>query len=190
MSITLITGPVRSGKSRFAERLAAQSDGHVVYVATAGDDPHDAAWQARIALHRARRPSHWTVYETAHAADDLAAVLRAASSSETLLVDSLGTWIAQRMAVAHESLHDDPVAFERALEADCTALVDALSASTGTMLLVGEEVGWGIVPLVPSARIFRDVLGRLHQAIAARADHVYLVASGLAIDLKHLGIPC
>jgi adenosylcobinamide kinase/adenosylcobinamide-phosphate guanylyltransferase len=189
MSLALVTGPVRSGKSRLAERLAAESGKHVVYVATAGDDPDDAAWQTRIALHRERRPAHWDVRETARVNDDLAAVFRDAAADTTYLVDSLGTWLAQRMAVAHEPLHGDDAALERALERDCADVLAALDTARGTVVLVGEEVGWGIVPLAASARIFRDVLGRLHQAIAARADCVYLVVSGLAIDLKRFGTP-
>ncbi len=189
-NLALITGPVRSGKSRFAERLAGDAGLAVTYVATAGIDENDSEWLARLEHHRARRPAHWTLVETASGhGSDLCHVLRDAPDDAVLLVDSLGTWLADRMSGAHPELLVDTTSLEAALERDCDALIEALVASRATLIVVGEETGWGIVPDHPSGRIFRDVLGRLQQDIAAQAARVYLIVSGIAIDLRAAGTP-
>ena len=92
--LTVITGPTRSGKSRFAESLATRTKRPVVYVATAERDPKDAEWSARIADHRARRPAHWTTIETAVDDVDLATLVAEASIESVVLIESLGTWLA------------------------------------------------------------------------------------------------
>ncbi len=190
MTWTLVTGPVRSGKSRFAEQLALRSGLPVTYIATAGRMPHDPEWAARLERHRRSRPATWTVLETAgNSRCALTALLGEATAERTLLVDSLGTWLADRMASAHAELFEEPARLEAALEVDCSALATALARSAATAIVVGEETGWGIVPAYASARIFRDVLGRLQQRLAARATHLYLVVSGFALDLHAAAMP-
>ena len=189
MTWTLVTGPVRSGKSRFAEQLAARAALPVTYVATAGRMPGDPEWEARLERHRRARPATWTVVETAgdsHCA--LTALLREATGERALIVDSLGTWLSDRMSSTHRKFENEPVRLEAALDADCTALVAALAGSRATAFVVGEETGWSIVPVYASARVFRDVLGRLQQRLAAGAAHLYLMVSGFAIDLHVAGV--
>ena len=186
----LVTGPVRSGKSRFAEGLARASALPVTYVATASREGDDPEWAARLERHRRSRPAAWTVVETAgHRQCALTALAREAGSGRTLLVDSLGTWLADRMASAHGDVLDDSLRLEARLEADSAALATALAESAAGTIVVGEETGWGIVPAFASARVFRDVLGRLQQALAARASQLYLTVSGYAIDLRAAGTP-
>jgi adenosylcobinamide kinase/adenosylcobinamide-phosphate guanylyltransferase len=188
MPLTFVTGPVRSGKSRFAERLAVQSGGDVAYVATARTDPSDAEWVARIAHHVARRPASWRTIETALlGAPSLAAIAGDGRAGAVLLVDSLGTWLAAEMSARFE-VGGEPAALDvDALEAQCTRTADALAASAAHAIVVGDEAGWGLVPPYPSGRIFRDVLGRMQQRLAARADRAYLVVAGYAIDLRAAG---
>jgi adenosylcobinamide kinase/adenosylcobinamide-phosphate guanylyltransferase len=188
MPLTFVTGPVRSGKSRFAERLAVQSGGDVAYVATARTDPSDAEWVARIAHHVARRPASWRTIETALlGAPSLAAIAGDGRAGAVLLVDSLGTWLAAEMSARFE-VGGEPAALDvDALEAECTRTADALAASSAHAIVVGDEAGWGLVPPYPSGRIFRDVLGRMQQRLAARADRAYLVVAGYAIDLCAAG---
>ncbi len=190
-NVVLITGPVRSGKSRFAEALANEAARGVTYVATAAVDPTDLEWNARLEHHRRRRAPQWKVVETAAGrARGLPEVLRNSPAGEVLLVDSLGTWLADRMGGAHRELLEDAAALEAAVQSDCTALLEALLASPAELvILVGEETGWGIVPEHRSGRIFRDQLGRLQADIAAHAQRVYLVVSGIAIDLRSAGVP-
>ncbi len=190
-NLILVTGPVRSGKSRFAERLAGEAAVGVTYVATAAADANDSEWSARLEHHRRRRPQHWNVVETASGSNiDLYEVLKNPPDNGVLLVDSLGTWLADRMSGAHPELLDQPSALETAAEHDCALLVRALLASPAKLIVVvGEETGWGIVPEHRSGRIFRDVLGRLQQEVAAHAERAYLTIDGIAIDLRAIGEP-
>ncbi len=155
---TLITGGVRSGKSKEAEHRLAARDA-VVYVATAFEDPDDAEWAARLAAHRARRPAHWETVETAV----LAPLLRTAGPP--LLIDCLGLWLA------------------RGCEAP-EALLSAWRDSQREVVLVTNEVGSGVVPATESGRAFRDGLGRLNALLAAESDEVWQCVAGVACRLK------
>ncbi|UCM87605.1 bifunctional adenosylcobinamide kinase/adenosylcobinamide-phosphate guanylyltransferase [Streptomyces marincola] len=172
----LVTGGVRSGKSRHAEALlAGRAD--VAYVApgpTAEED-RDPDWAARVAAHRARRPPGWRTHETR----DVAGVLRAAPGP--VLVDCLGTWLTG--VIDGRGLWDAPG--ERAAEA-VHALVDevaeAVRAATD-IVLVTNEVGLGVVPSHRSGRLFRDLLGTVNQRVADACDEVHLVIAGRVLVL-------
>jgi len=164
----LILGGARSGKSRHAEQLAQESGHAVVYIATA--QALDAEMAARIAYHQAQRPGHWHLVEEPLA---LAAVLRAAAApGRCLLVDCLTLWLGNLLAD------------EVRLQQEVDALYAVLPELPGDILLVSNEVGWGIVPDNALARRFRDEAGRLHQRLAALCDRVTLVAAGLPLALK------
>ena len=170
----LVTGPARSGKSEWAERLACDSGRSVLYIATALEDPSDADWTARIAAHRARRPADW---ETCSAPTELAAEIHAQSDLDRcLLVDSLGTWVANLIEL------DEP-----SWQTHADALLDALQASHALVILVAEETGWGLIPAYPVGRLFRDRLGALVRRIGPRCSAAYLVTGGYALDLARLG---
>lgn len=181
----LILGGARSGKSALAERRTADAAAgglRVLYVATA--EVRDAEMARRIAHHRERRPAAWGLVE---APLHLAAALRAHAAADTcLLVDCLTLWLsnllfagaAARQAEAGEAV-DCPL-----LRDETAALVDALATLPGRILLVSNEVGWGIVPMHPVSRCFADEQGRLNQRVAAVCDGVTLVAAGLPLVLK------
>jgi adenosylcobinamide kinase/adenosylcobinamide-phosphate guanylyltransferase len=163
MPLTFITGPVSS------------------YVATARADPEDPEWAQRLARHAARRPPSWSLVETASPhGRDLAALILAANEAGVVLVDSLGTWLADRMNV-HLPRID-----ALALEEEAHALADALTVSGAHLIAVSEEVGWGIVPVHPSGRLFRDVLGALNKRLALAAQRAYLIVSGMPLPLNDL----
>jgi len=190
MPLTFVTGPVRSGKSRFAVSCAAKNPGVVKYVATAKRDDADAEWRARLEHHRSSRPRDWETVETAGWRDEqIVEFLTAASPNETLIVDSLGGWLDAQISRNTERIDSDYDAFEKELDASARAFADALIRCNAHVVAVGEEVGWGIVPLAPSARLFRDVLGRMQQRLAAGACEAFLVVSGFAIDLRAAGRP-
>jgi adenosylcobinamide kinase/adenosylcobinamide-phosphate guanylyltransferase len=151
MPLTFVTGPVRSGKSRFAERLAMESGGDVTYVATARTDPTDVEWVARIAHHVARRPAAWQTIETGLLdAPSLVEIAGAGRAGAALLVDSLGTWLAAEMSARFE-VGGEPAALDiDALEAECSKAADALATSAARAIVVGDEAGWGLVPPYPS----------------------------------------
>ncbi len=185
MSITLVTGPSRSGKSEWAEQLAAQwaerNGQHVVYIATAQINLDDLEWQERIEKHRVRRPKTWQIEEVPVALAEAVLLPRAAVGSAAsccLLVDSLGTWLANLIE------HDDD-----SWELKQQALVEALTQTEGDVILVAEETGWGVVPAYELGRRFRDRLGSLSRAIGQISTDVYLVTSGYAVNLKKIGIP-
>lgn len=184
MPLTFVTGPVRSGKSRFAELLATELGDAVTYVATAARDGGDPEWAARLAHHIARRPPQWNVVETALPGSvALEVLLRDARASTTLLIDSFGTWLAQRMSERFARGGEAAATDAAELEAEAFAIVDAAQVTCAHVIVVGEEVGWGLVPAYASGRVFRDVLGRAQQRLATSAQRKYLVVAGHALDL-------
>jgi len=166
----LVLGGARSGKSRYAERLAAACGEPVLYVATA--TASDAEMAERIARHRAQRPAHWRTLE---APTDVARqVADALREVRTVLVEDLGLLLSNRL------LADDAASAEAGALAD----VEALVRVAANVVLVSNEVGLGLVPPYPLGRVFRDALGRLNQHAAALADEVVLIVAGLPLRLK------
>ncbi len=189
MPVTLVTGPVRSGKSRYVLQIAAQGKGRVRYVATAIRDDADSEWMARLRRHMQDRPADWESIEAAeigHGA--LLEIFAHAHEDECVVVDALGTWIAARIATHLDAFERDFAAFENQMDSEAAAIADAMLASRAHVIVVTEEVGWDIVPVAASARLFRDVLGRMKQRLGAQAHHVYLVVCGYALDLRSLGV--
>jgi adenosylcobinamide kinase / adenosylcobinamide-phosphate guanylyltransferase len=174
VTIHLILGGARSGKSAYAEKMALQSKQPVTYIATA--QVYDNEFAARVAHHKKRRPPHWGLVE---APFNLAKTLLENDAPETcLIVDCLTLWIAQ--CICPEC--DKPEHLNWQAEKD--ALLNALPNLQATVLLVSNEVGMGIVPLGEINRQFQDEQGRLNQAVASVADAVTFVAAGLPLKLK------
>lgn len=172
----LVTGGVRSGKSRHAESLLAGRD-DVTYVAvgpTLAEEP-DADWAARIASHRASRPSSWTTLETR----DLAAGL---ALPGPVLVDCLGTWLTGFLD-ASLLWDQDADTVLQAVTAQVDEVVVRLGTRTAPVVLVTNEVGLGVVPAHRSGRLFRDLLGTANQRIGAACDEVHLVVAGRTLVL-------
>jgi len=168
--LELILGGARSGKSRFAERLAADSGLAVTYIATS--QPLDGEMTERIAHHRERRPAHWTLVEEPL---QLARVLREqAAANRCLLVDCLTLWLTNLLML------DD--AARLAEERD--VLLECLDGLPGRILLVSNETGLGVVPLGELTRRYVDEAGWLHQAVAERAQRVTFMVAGLPMTLK------
>lgn len=172
---TLVTGPVRSGKSRHAEDLLWDSPS-VTYVATGRRaDPSDPEWSRRVVSHRVRRPESWSTVETV----DVAGVVDAATGP--VLVDCLGTWLT---ALVDETGWDDLVAAATTVRDAGARLIESLCAATVPVVVVTNEVGWSLVATTASGRFFQDELGRLNAAVAAVAARVHLVVAGRVLDLS------
>ena len=172
----LVTGGVRSGKSRHAESLLDPASA-VTYVAPGpSSSADDADWAARVAAHQLRRPPAWRTVETT----DVAAAVAAAPGP--VLVDCLGTWVTAVLdeLAAWDAPHQ---AWGQALDARVEALVEAWTAAPGPLVAVTNEVGLGVVPAHRSGRVFRDVLGQVNQEVAAASDRVTLVIAGRTLDL-------
>lgn len=167
--LTLVSGPARSGKSRWAEHLAKVSGRPVIYLATGPLLPDDSAWQERLERHRRRRPPGWECREVGGA---LASALDALHPDQLALVDSLGTWVAAHL----EST-------EAAWQLILGTLSAAIEHCPASLVLVGEEAGWGVVPPTAAGGLFRDRLGALQQLLMQRCDSAWLVLQGRAIDL-------
>jgi adenosylcobinamide kinase/adenosylcobinamide-phosphate guanylyltransferase len=170
VSVTLVLGGARSGKSRFAESLAVATGAPLVYVATAQAFDDDEM-RARIARHQEDRAA--AGWRTVEAPIALAPVLAdEAAAGRAVLIDCLTLWLTNVMLADLDVEHETD------------GLLAALSAAQGPVLMVSNEVGYGIVPENALARAFRDHQGRLNQRVAAIADRVTLVAAGLPLDLK------
>lgn len=174
--VILVTGPARSGKSEWAETLAIQSGKSVIYVATAQVDSTDSEWLQRIEQHRCRRPRDWVTLEVPHFT--LVETIETASLSSCLLVDSLGTWVANLLG-------QDEIIWEETVQ----NLLLSLAQVAGDVILVAEETGWGVVPAYPTGRMFRDRLGNLVRRLGAIAYPIYLVTGGHVLNLSALGSP-
>jgi adenosylcobinamide kinase/adenosylcobinamide-phosphate guanylyltransferase len=181
MSRSLILGGARSGKSAYAEKVAAQSGKEVVYIATG--QAGDTEMAERIALHRAQRPAHWHTVEEPLALADALRQWRAAG--RLVLVDCLTLWLSNLLFSDGAQYPDVgrielPSRFHR----ERAALLEALAEAQGEVLLVSNEVGLGIVPYGAVSRAFADEAGRLNQAVAAQCDSVVFIAAGLPLPLK------
>ncbi|KJK53200.1 adenosylcobinamide kinase [Lentzea aerocolonigenes] len=177
-SRTLVLGGARSGKSAHAEGLL--TDAAVTYVATARRYPDDPDWDARIALHVARRPSTWHTVE-ASAPPDLPALLTATQYEDPpILVDDLSTWLV--------SVLDDADAWEgdgtEAIAHHVGELVGSVATCRARLVLVTAEVGLGVVPSTRSGRLFRDHLGALNARVAEVCDEVTLLVAGIPLKLR------
>jgi len=171
--LKLVIGGARSGKSEWAEHLARTSGLPVTYVATAQDYPDDPEWQKRIKMHQQRRPPDWQVHLIPVA---LAEFLGRCAAGQTVLIDSLGTWVSNCL-----------VQGEADWQKTQASLITHLDSCPSQVIVVCEETGWGVVPAFPSGRLFRDRLGELTRQIGAIATAVYLVIAGYALRLDHMG---
>ena len=219
----LVTGGARSGKSTFAERLAAQLaeplGGRVTYLATS--ETNDVEMAARVAAHRAARPAAWTtvecplavpaaVREHAGAGEHATAGAKAGSAASggpagppVMLLDCVTFWVTNLLfaggAFGGSAPPDEGFNYEKDLlpaDEECAAsarvsagvgdLLAALEETGATMIAVSNEVGLGVVPEYPLARLYRDQLGRANQRLAAAADRVYFLVAGLPLDVAAL----
>jgi len=178
----LILGGARSGKSLLAEKRAAACGLRIVYLATA--EPRDGEMARRIAHHRERRPADWgCAEETLY----LAAKLRELAAPDTcILVDCLTLWLSNLLFAgqAAKQAEAGEAIVCPLFDGETAALIETLPQLPGSIILVSNEVGWGIVPMHPVSRLFADEQGRLNQRVAAVCDEVTLVAAGLPLTLK------
>jgi len=184
-ALSLILGGARSGKSAYAEALAAQLGPRVLYVATA--EALDEEMEARIAAHRAARPPAWTTLE---APLNVGAALRAhptAAGADAILLDCLTLLVSNVLLVGDSDAPELDVesAWER-VRAEVDGLVEAQRELGVDLIIVSNEVGWGVVPPYSLGRTYRDCLGWANQALARAADRVVLLVAGLPLDLKAL----
>jgi len=169
--LSFVTGPVRSGKSRFALELARTWGDAIVYAATYRVWPEDLEMADRVRRHREERPASWRTLE---APPDLVKALSELKPSPSgLVMDCLTLWLAGRMDASDGEIRTE---WQRTLE--------CFKASAWPAVIVGNEVGWSLVPEEPELRRFRDLAGWLAQDTARAADDVHLCVAGLPLRLK------
>jgi adenosylcobinamide kinase/adenosylcobinamide-phosphate guanylyltransferase len=177
MAHVLVTGGVRSGKSRYAESLLSV-DEPVSYLTPGypADPVADAEWAARIAAHQLRRPAPWLTVET------LALAEAVGDAPGPVLIDCLGTWLTRLFDSWHAWDAED-AEWSQLLESEASSLVSAIKGHSGDVVVVTNEVGWGVVSEYRSGRMFADNLGRLNQQVAAACDQVFLMVAGRPLSL-------
>ncbi|PWC13439.1 bifunctional adenosylcobinamide kinase/adenosylcobinamide-phosphate guanylyltransferase [Brenneria corticis] len=179
----LITGGARSGKSALAEKLAARRRDKVLYIATSAVTDNEMA--ERVRLHRANRPAHWRTWEGYRDLDRV--IAQQAAPDEAVILECVTTMITNLL---FEQAGDTPPermdfpAIEAAIQRQIEALIAACTHSAAPIYLVTNELGMGIVPENRLARHFRDIAGRVNQRLAAAAEAVYLVVSGIEVKIK------
>lgn len=188
--LILIIGGARSGKSSFALEMARAHGGRVTFIATAVAT--DGEMAARIAAHRAARPSHWCVVE--EPLDLAGAISSCRGEAEVVLVDCLTVYLGNLLCahcgpVGEDENPDPPPGLADLVEAETARLLQAARNIPSLVIMVANEVGQGLVPSYRLGRVFRDLAGRMNQRLAGAADCVYLVQCGLATELKAAAIP-
>ena len=175
--ITLITGGSRSGKSAFAQRLAEKHDGARLFLATCPETDSELA--VRIQRHVADRQAEGWV--TVEEQVDVAGQLEASISYGVILVDCLTLWVNNLMYTAYQ---DNSALNEDIITKKVGDIVAAAIKHTGHVIFVTNEVGLGIVPENENTRLYRDLIGRCNQTMAAASESVYLVSCGIPVQIK------
>ncbi len=170
--LIVITGPTRSGKSKLAEFLIKEQQS-VTYIATSRPRPNDPDWERRINVHRQRRPDSWKLIEHP---DDICSAIELIGTDESILIDSLGGLVEKHLV---ENNHE--------WELFQNKLLDCLTKNKLCIVVVAEEVGWGIVPSTPIGHLFRERHSSLTSLISRHSTNNWLAVNGTAINLDKIG---
>ena len=181
----LITGGARSGKSTYAEKLAIEISPKVLYVATS--IPFDEEMKERVKKHRERRPSNWDTFEGYKDLKDI--FVDQNLDFDVVLLDCITIMVTnlllEKTGENIESFSEQELShIEGEILKEVADFLDAAEETTKTIILVTNEVGFGIVPEYKSGRVFRDIAGRVNQYIANRAEEVSLVVCGIKVKVK------
>jgi adenosylcobinamide kinase/adenosylcobinamide-phosphate guanylyltransferase len=197
--LVLVTGGARSGKSSFAERYTAHLGGRGIYIATG--QAYDDEMQARIGLHRQQREGTgfswttieeplalaetlWSLESPENAGVDKAGFNKAEFDEPVILVDCLTLWLSNwLLKVEHEADAEEQLLLK--LD-ELTSVCLAFAKQDRHLLLVTNEVGYGLVPEYKLGRQFRDLSGTMNRQLANVADQVFLVTSGIPVELTSL----
>lgn len=178
MKSTLIIGGARSGKSHFAQELARQAGGAVLFVATA--EASDDEMKQRIEAHRKARPSNWETLEaTTHVGSRIAPNI---GKAQTVVIDCI-TLLVNNVFQQHDG-EIDAALIEKEVIAEIDELVNCIDRSDAHFIVVTNEVGLGLVPADRVSRLYRDLLGKANQVLAQHAEEVYLLVAGIPVRIK------
>ncbi|MFB0545873.1 MAG: bifunctional adenosylcobinamide kinase/adenosylcobinamide-phosphate guanylyltransferase [Anaerolineae bacterium] len=178
--LILILGGARSGKSVYAEKLATRLGGRVLYVATAA--ALDEEMRRRIEAHKTKRPYTWRTMEAPLGVG--AAISAMAQEDEVILLDCLTLLVSNALLEGGQEGPFDEA--QTRVRTEVEGLLEAYQTLSGSMIIVSNEVGLGLVPSYPLGRAYRDLLGWANQWLAREADEVYFMVAGIHIELKAL----
>ncbi|MCM8785672.1 MAG: bifunctional adenosylcobinamide kinase/adenosylcobinamide-phosphate guanylyltransferase [Candidatus Omnitrophica bacterium] len=165
--IIFITGPVRSGKSRFAVKIAKEKFKNVVFIATG--KPIDDEMKERIKKHKESRPKEWKTIEEEIDIENFI------KNGNAYIIDCLTTWITNLIVNGYK---------EKEIIRKVEKLIENIRKTNSSAIIISNEVGWGIVPENKLARDFRDIIGNIHQIIVEKSDIFYLIVAGVPLKLK------
>mgnify|MGYP001349664638 CR=1 FL=1 len=168
--IYLISGGRRSGKSNLAEKIARNYK-KVIYIALSESRPNDSEWQSRITKHKLRRPEEWETIET----DELLTILK--TKKNTLLIDSIGGFVTKGLSMQNNEWED----YKR-------SLIVCLLNYENNLIIVGEQVGWGLVSEYEIGNLFADRLGEIINEITNIATKNWITINGKALRLDNIFI--
>ncbi|NSW90102.1 MAG: bifunctional adenosylcobinamide kinase/adenosylcobinamide-phosphate guanylyltransferase [Firmicutes bacterium] len=182
--LVFVTGGARSGKSRFAEKLAAEQGKKVLYIATS--IPFDDEMKIRIEIHRARRPEEW---ETVEAYRDLDKVIENnLAGKSAVLLDCITVMITNLMVESNSNWDkmktDELYNIEAVINCEIDKFIYTAKKKEPLFVAVSNEVGMGLVPEYVMSRVFRDIAGRINQKLADAADEVFFCVSGIPLKIK------
>lgn len=178
MSLTFITGGIRSGKSVFAEELASAESNSVLYVAFGVKT--DKEMEQRIHLHQRRRPNSWGVLEEPN---ELLKTMSNDKNYDVILIECLSTWLSNRCVnISIEKLSCKST--RDSIIHEVQQWMNKIEDYQKQVIIVSSEVGFGGVAMSPLGRAFQDLLGEINQLVAKKADKVYAVFSGIPMRLK------
>ena len=167
-----ISGPTKSGKSKLAEFLIKEQES-ITYIATSKPRKNDPEWQRRINIHKERRPDSWTLIEHP---SEICTEVGSISSNDSVLIDSLGGLVEQHLILK-----------DKQWELFSSKFLNCLVDSPSTIIVVCEEIGWGISPATPIGHLFRERLSNLSYLISSHSIKKLLAINGIAIDLDIVG---
>ncbi len=167
-----ISGPTKSGKSQLAEFLIKDHE-CITYIATSKPRENDPEWKRRIDIHRKRRPDDWKIIEHP---SDICNVIESIGKEQTILIDSLGGLIEQYIMTDENSWNLVQNNF-----------INCLKDNNNAIIVVSEEIGWGLVPPTKIGHLFRERLTILYSLISSHSTQKWLAINGTAIELDKIG---
>jgi adenosylcobinamide kinase / adenosylcobinamide-phosphate guanylyltransferase len=180
--LTFLIGGARSGKSSYAEQLASQHNGKILYIATA--QALDEEMRTRIAAHQQKRSVDWQTLELESNVGEY--LLSHPPQADFILLDCVTLLVSNLALQAAPDLdHPDETAATKLVEAEITKLLQAIRSLSAHWVVVSNEVGQGLVPPYPVGRIYRDLLGWANQSLAREADEVYWLVAGIPVPIHN-----
>tara|TARA_Y100001968_G_scaffold166013_1_gene152082 strand:- start:2145 stop:2702 length:558 start_codon:yes stop_codon:yes gene_type:complete len=170
--LIIISGPTKSGKSKLAEFLLKEKES-ITYIATSKKRPNDPEWQKRINVHKKRRPENWNIIENPQ---DICQVIDSIGINDSILIDSLGGLVEEHIMKKN-----------REWESIQRQFLNCLIRNKNVIIVVSEEVGWGIVPATKIGHLFRERLSHLYFLLSQHSTKKWLAVNGTAIELDKIG---